>query len=123
MRKTTLYGLLAALAVLLMMCALGLALSGQESPRRIEITAKRFSFEPDEITIKRGETVVLALHSTDVPHGLEIKGLGVKTDIPKGRVVEISVTPAVAGDFDGTCSYFCGIGHGSMIFTIHVVEQ
>jgi len=39
-----------------------------ESPRRIEITAKRFTYNPEVITLKRGEPVVLVLHSIDVTH-------------------------------------------------------
>jgi hypothetical protein len=34
-----------------------------QSPRRIEITAKRFTYDPEAITLKRGEPVVLVLHT------------------------------------------------------------
>ncbi len=34
------------------------AVRAQEAPRRIEITAKQFTFEPAEITVKKGEPVV-----------------------------------------------------------------
>ncbi len=36
-----------------------------DTPRRIEIVAKRFTYTPEEITIKKGEPVVLALQSGD----------------------------------------------------------
>jgi len=35
----------------------------------VEITAKRFAFSPDKITLKKGQTVKLRLHSEDVTHG------------------------------------------------------
>ena len=41
-----------------------------QSPRRIEIIAKRFTYDPDTITLKKGEPVVLVLRSIDVAHGL-----------------------------------------------------
>ena len=37
----------------------------QAAPRRIEVTAKRFEFSPSEITLKRGEPVVLIIKSAD----------------------------------------------------------
>jgi cytochrome c oxidase subunit II len=91
-------------------------------PRRIEIVAKRFSFAPAEITLKKGEPVVLVLHSEDVPHGLKISELNVETEIAKGATSELSFTPNATGDFVGHCSRFCGSGHGSMTLTLHVTE-
>jgi heme/copper-type cytochrome/quinol oxidase subunit 2 len=41
----------------------------ETAPQRIEITAKRFAFEPGEITLKKGQPVVLVLKSADVAHG------------------------------------------------------
>ena len=61
--------------------------SGQAAPRRIEITAKRFDFTPAEITLKRGEPVVLVLKSADVPHGLRFRELGVTVNAGKGQTV------------------------------------
>jgi cytochrome c oxidase subunit 2 len=91
-------------------------------PRRIEITAKRFSFTPAEITLKKGEPVVLVLHSEDVPHGIKISELNLETEIAKGATSELSFTPNATGDFVGHCSRFCGSGHGSMTLTLQVTE-
>jgi cytochrome c oxidase subunit 2 len=100
-----------------------LAANGQTSaPRRIEITATRFSYSPSEITLKKGEPVVLVLTSTDVTHGLAIKDFGVKTEIKKGQPAELAFTPDKTGTFQGKCSHFCGKGHGSMILQVNVVE-
>ena len=38
----------------------------QAAPRRIEVTAKKFDFTPAEITVKKGEPVVIVLTSADV---------------------------------------------------------
>lgn len=94
----------------------------QNQPRRIEITAKRFTYQPKEITLKKGQPVVLVLHTEDVAHGLRFRELNLKTKIEKGRPAELSFTPDKTGDFVGHCSVFCGSGHGGMILTLHVVE-
>lgn len=99
-----------------------LAAGLHSTPRRIEITASRFSYSPSEITVKKGEAVVLALTSADVAHGLVVKDLGVKTEVKKNQTEEVTFTPDKLGTFQGKCSHFCGKGHGSMILTINVVE-
>lgn len=93
-----------------------------DQPRRIEVTAKRFEFSPNEITVKKGESVVLAFHSEDVTHGIRIEELNVQAEIPKDKVTEVPLTATQAGDFAGRCAHFCGSGHGEMTFTVHVTE-
>jgi len=93
-----------------------------DAPRRIEVAAKRFSYTPGEITLKKGEPVVLVFHSEDVTHGIKFKELNLQTEIGKGASSELSFTPTTAGDFVGHCSHFCGSGHGSMTLTLHVTE-
>jgi cytochrome c oxidase subunit 2 len=92
------------------------------SPRRIEVTAKRFVFEPGEITVKKGETVELTLASGDVPHGLRIRELNIDLRVSKGKPATMTFTPDKVGTFVGHCSVFCGSGHGHMAMTIHVVD-
>ncbi|HEV3151603.1 MAG TPA: cupredoxin domain-containing protein [Acidobacteriaceae bacterium] len=94
----------------------------QSAPRRIEVTAKRFEFDPAEITVKKGEPVVIVLKSADVPHGLSFEDLGVNVKVAKGQTAELPFTPTKVGDFVGKCSVFCGSGHGHMKLTLHVVE-
>ena len=94
----------------------------QEPTRTIEIHAQRFAFVPSEITIKPGETVKLRLISDDVPHSLVVPDLKIKQEVTKGHPAEVTVTPDSAGDFHGQCGRFCGSGHGSMVFMIHVKE-
>jgi cytochrome c oxidase subunit 2 len=98
------------------------SLPAQDRPRTIEIHAKRFEFVPAEITVKKGETVTLSLISDDVSHSLLIEGLGVNQTIVKGRATQVSFTPDKAGDFPGRCGRFCGSGHGTMRFVVHVTE-
>ena len=93
-----------------------------DTPEHIAIVAKRYSFEPAEITVHKGQPVTLELTSPVVTHGLEIKELGIKTEVKKGKPDEVSFTPEKAGTFTGKCSHFCGMGHGSMKLKINVIE-
>lgn len=96
--------------------------TAQAAPKRITVTAKRFSFTPSEITLKKGEPAVLVLTSEDVTHGMNFKELGVNVKAAKGQTVEVPLSPSKTGDFVGHCSSFCGSGHGSMKLTLHVVD-
>jgi cytochrome c oxidase subunit II len=106
--------------LLLLCCSLS---AGPETPRRIEISASKFAYSPNQITLKKGESVVLVLHSTDVTHGLTVPDLGINTtEIKKGKDSEIPLTPDKTGHFAGQCAHFCGAGHGSMTFQVEVTE-
>jgi cytochrome c oxidase subunit 2 len=94
----------------------------QAAPQRIEITAKRFEFVPAEITVKKGQPVVLVIKSADVAHGLRFRDLNLNVKIDAGGTAELPFTPDKTGDFVGHCSVFCGSGHGGMAMTMHVVN-
>lgn len=94
--------------------------SAQE-PKVINITAKRFAFEPSSVTLKKGETVTLRVRSEDVTHGLFLRPLKIDATIEPGKTEEITVTPQTAGKFTAICDHFCGSGHGNMAMTF-VVE-
>ena len=96
--------------------------NAQGTPHQIVITAKRFSYEPGEITLKKGQPVVLVLKSADVAHGLKFRDLNINVKIKAGGTAEIQFTPDKTGDFAGHCSVFCGSGHGGMTLTMHVVN-
>ena len=119
-------GILVKTVVILSFAMGSLALTGfapaPEAPRRIEVSVKRFEYLPAEVTVKKGEPVVLALTTQDVAHGLKFKELNLNTKLEKGKTSELAFTPTTAGDFVGHCSVFCGSGHGSMTLTLHVTE-
>jgi cytochrome c oxidase subunit 2 len=94
----------------------------QDEPRVIMITAKRFEFSPNLITLARGETVKLQIKSEDVTHGLFVRPLGIDTEIVPGRITELTLTPETAGTYRAICDHFCGAGHGGMKMTIVVGE-
>jgi cytochrome c oxidase subunit 2 len=94
----------------------------QTSPRRIEVTAKKFAFDPGDITLKKGEPIMFIFKSADVSHGLRFRELNFDVKARAGSTSEVQFTPEKTGDFVGHCSVFCGSGHGSMKLTLHVVD-
>ena len=96
--------------------------AAQAAPKHIDVIAKRFTYEPNELTLKKGEPVDIVLRSVDVAHGIHFKELNLQAKISKGGTADLAFTPDKVGDFVGHCSTFCGSGHGSMMLTFHVVE-
>jgi cytochrome c oxidase subunit 2 len=115
--KTMSFGCLATLSLLLS----GFS-PAPDAPRRVEVSVKKFAYTPAEVTVKKGEPVVLVLTTEDVSHGLKFKELNLNAKFEKGKPAELAFTPDKVGDFVGHCSVFCGSGHGSMTLTLHVTE-
>jgi len=115
-------GIKIALLAAAIACAKSTAVRANGPGRQIDIVAKRFAFEPKEITVKKGESVTLSITSEDVNHGLTIEELGVRAEVKKGEPASIPLTPTTEGTFSGKCAHFCGKGHGDMTLTVHVVE-
>ena len=93
----------------------------EEQPRVINISARRFGFTPNVVTLKKGEAVKLRLTSEDVTHGFFMRALKLDELIVPGQPTEITLTPQQEGRFTTICDHFCGAGHGNMGMTI-VVE-
>jgi cytochrome c oxidase subunit 2 len=93
-----------------------------DNTKVIEITAKKFEFTPSEITIKKGEPVILRLTSADRVHGFMSKPLKIDTDIADGKTTDVAVNPDTAGAFTVICDHYCGTGHGNMKMKVTVVE-
>lgn len=91
-------------------------------PQKFQVTASKFQFEPNQITVKKGEPVTIVLTSNDVTHGLKIPDLHVEDTVKKGDSTEVTFTPDKTGTFQGKCAHFCGKGHGTMMFTVNVVD-
>lgn len=90
------------------------------SVKEFNITAKQFSFEPNTITVNKGDTVRINARSTDVTHGLAIAQYDVDMQLAPGQTQTTTFTADTAGNFSFICSVFCGSGHGSMRGTLVV---
>ena len=90
--------------------------------RVIHITAKKFDFSPDSITLKKGEPVVFEISSADREHGFNLRAFGVRANVSPGKVSRIRFTPDKTGKFTFSCDVFCGDGHEEMTGTVIVNE-
>jgi cytochrome c oxidase subunit 2 len=86
----------------------------------VRITARRFAFEPETVTLRRGDPVVLELLSIDRTHGFSLPDFGLAAILPGNEPVRISFRPDKVGSFVFTCDQFCGEGHDEMGGTIVV---
>jgi cytochrome c oxidase subunit II len=78
------------------------------------ISAKQFSFDPENIEVNKGDKVRLIVTSIDVPHGIAIREYGINERLEVGKPVTIEFTADKEGSFTAFCSVFCGSGHGNM---------
>jgi len=116
---------IAVLAVLLFF--LGVFLTevcaiADEAEQVVTVTAKRYEYNPNTITVKKGIPVVLEFTSLDRLHGFSCPGLAIRTDIAPGKVATLRFVPQKAGTFPFHCDNFCGSGHEGMTGTIVVTE-
>ena len=112
------------LCAALLLCGVALAtpVRGAE-PRVVRISAKRFSYTPSEIRVKKGETVVLELRSEDRVHGFNVPAFHVRTDISPDAPRRVTLTPDRAGRFLFHCDVFCGEGHEDMTGVLVVTDE
>jgi cytochrome c oxidase subunit 2 len=96
--------------------------SAAVNPKVIEISAKKFQFTPSEITLKKGEPVILRMTSTDRVHGFMSKPFKIDTDISPDKTTDVAITPETAGNFTIICDHYCGTGHSNMKMKVTVVQ-
>jgi cytochrome c oxidase subunit 2 len=84
------------------------------APRRIPVVARKFVFIPDEITVKKGESVLLEFSAPEVAMGFFAPELGLRALIVPGEVSRVAFTADKVGRFDFLCDVFCGDGHEGM---------
>ena len=118
--RIAVYTAFAALAVLGISSAQGG--DADPKPQVIEIHAKKFGYEPAEITLRKAEVYKLHLTSDDVPHSLRIKALNLNAAMKPAQFNDVLFTPERTGDFKADCGVYCGPGHMKMAMTVHVVE-
>lgn len=97
----------------------------------IDVTAKKYSFTPSPIHVKKGTKVQLRITATDHTHGFKInlypdgastKGApGLEFTAPqdcwkisKGQTVTIEFVAKAPGHYPFKCCKFCGFGHMGM---------
>lgn len=110
-----------SLAVLASVVAITFAAAAET--RRIEVVAKKYTFDPARIEVKAGETVEITFRSEDTKHGFACRKLGLeKVVFSKDEPVKVTFTPEKPGTYSFKCAKFCGLGHGKMKGEIVVTE-
>jgi cytochrome c oxidase subunit II len=96
--------------------------AAQPAEQVITITAKKFNYTPNHITLQKGVPVILEFTTDDVLMGFNVPDLGVRADIVPGKVTRVRIVPDKVGTFTFFCDIFCGSGHEDMTGAITVVE-
>ena len=103
-----------SIALLYLGAAKSAAPEAEAKPRVISIQARKFSYTPNEITVSKGEHIILELTALDFVHGFNIPAFHIRSDIPPGKVTTVELHPTEAGRFIFLCDNFCGSGHEEM---------
>jgi len=98
----------------------GLRAVAQPSEQVIKVVARRFTFTPGTLTLRKGVPVVLELTTADVLMGFNAPDFQVRADIVPGQVARVRLVPDKVGTFTFLCDIFCGSGHETMGGTIVV---
>ncbi len=80
----------------------------------INLKAKRWTFTPGTITVKKGDHVKIIIDNTDTTHGIMIPDLGVS------GIDSVEFTADKAGTYEFRCPTMCGEGHRDMKGTLIV---
>jgi cytochrome c oxidase subunit 2 len=101
------------------------------SRKVIEVSAKKYEFDPAEIHVKKGSKVELKVHSVDETHGIKLSltpegskeksSPGLIFDKPEdnGKVEKdqdqiLDFVAQQPGTYEFKCAKVCGIHHGKM---------
>jgi len=95
--------------------------------REFDMVAKQFTYEPNTITVDKGDIIVINIVSEDVPHSFTLPDLGYQNDIGinellvPGKEVTIEFIADKKGEFVFGCDVACGSGHSDMLGKIIVM--
>ncbi len=91
--------------------------------REIQVTAKKYEFNPAVITVKKDERLKLIITALDHDHGFKLEAFNINQVLKKGAATTIEFTAGKVGTFPFQCSNFCGLGHRRMKGELVVGEQ
>jgi len=98
------------------------AQSAEPKEKVIKITAKRFDYTPGNLTLKKGEPVILEFTTLDVLMGFNLPDFNLRADIVPDKVTRVRLVPDKTGTFTFLCDIFCGARHEEMNGRITVVD-
>ena len=96
--------------------------TGMQGVHEIQVTLRKYEFNPGSLRVRKGERVKLVMTAADHDHGFKLDDFDINQKIPKGTTVVVEFTADKAGTFQFRCSIVCGLGHRGMKGTL-VVEE
>jgi cytochrome c oxidase subunit 2 len=93
---------------------LSFSLSKAEELKTFEVKAENYKFNPDTITVNKGDKVIIKAIAIDKDHGFGIKAFNINEPLPKGELISIEFTADKKGEFTIRCTKFCGWKHFKM---------
>lgn len=114
--------------------------NNEQKPAReiqIEVTGQQFAWSyeyPSSVTggkplnsyqlyVPEGESVNFNMRARDVIHAFWIPAFRLQEDVVPGITTHWRTTPTRLGSYPVVCNLLCGLGHGLMRSTVHVVTQ
>lgn len=83
-------------------------MKSNEGAKTISVSGQNFSFSPNTITVKKGETVTLEFKSAGGFHNFVVDELNVRTPvIESGKTATVTFTPTKVGTFE----FYCSVGN------------
>ncbi len=80
------------------------------------------AIESTQLYLPKGQSVLFKMHSKDVIHAFWIPAFRLQQDVVPGITTSYRATPDRLGSYPVVCNLLCGLGHGLMRSTVHVVE-
>jgi cytochrome c oxidase subunit 2 len=93
--------------------------AGVTASEELVIKASNYEFDQPEYHLKKGVPVNIVYENVNGNHGILVPELNLQLDTKNSSKV---ITPDKVGEFEMSCSVFCGSGHSSMISKIIVEE-
>ena len=94
-----------------------------ESITRVNVTARRWEFEPATIQVPEGDKVILTIKSVDVAHGFGLFAFRIDKPLNPGQEVVVEFIAKKKGEYPFECTdRGCGDGHDDMTGTL-IVER
>lgn len=79
-----------------------------------QIVMKKWEIDPARVEVPQGARVELVVTSTDVEHGIEVDGLGIREPVQPEHPAVIRFLAQTPGTYPMRCSVLCGRGHNRM---------
>jgi cytochrome c oxidase subunit 2 len=79
-----------------------------------QIIMKKWEIDPGRIEVPQDARVELVVTSTDVEHGIDVPGLGIREPVQPEHPAVIRFLAQTPGVYPMSCSVLCGRGHHQM---------